>query len=322
MENLISVIIPVYNVEPYLEKCIKSVLEQTFANFELILIDDGSTDNSGIICDELAKTDKRIIVFHQENEGLSAARNKGIDVSRGDYLYFLDSDDWIEPNALERLLSVSIKQAADISCCKSRDVYLNEVTTPITNTEVIIKDYYLDEIVLSLIKQNNIRFEVWDKLWKRSLIADTRFIKGQVAEDVHFDRILFLRANKISCTNEILHNYLKNRPGNTQNTFKIKRMCIFDELSSWVDDLDRIDKPILANAVCCIGCKFAISMFCDAKRHSQKKSVLKTIRSNYNHFYPRAKHSMLFSAKKLLTFRFFPNLSFLIAEKHRKTHKK
>ena len=112
---LISVIIPVYNVEIYIKKCIDSVLNQTFQNFEIILIDDGSTDNSGRICNEYVLKDNRIKVIHQNNAGLSAARNKGIDVSSGNYICFLDSDDWYSNNALEEFINLVINYNADIS---------------------------------------------------------------------------------------------------------------------------------------------------------------------------------------------------------------
>ena len=110
MCELVSVIIPVYNVELYLRRCVESVISQSYHNIEIILIDDGSKDSSGTICDELRNTDGRIVVIHQINAGLSAARNKGIDVSHGDYLAFVDSDDWIHPKYIETLLR-SLREA-------------------------------------------------------------------------------------------------------------------------------------------------------------------------------------------------------------------
>lgn len=119
MENqaLISVIIPVYNVEEYLRECVDSVINQTYKNIEILLIDDGSTDSSGIICDEYAAKDERIRVIHQQNAGLSVARNTGIEASNGDYIYFLDSDDYIDESALEILLSIAVTDNSEIVFC-------------------------------------------------------------------------------------------------------------------------------------------------------------------------------------------------------------
>ena len=116
----ISIIIPVYNVETYIHKCIGSVLAQTYRNIEVILVDDGSPDNSGIICDEYAKKDKRVIVIHKKNGGLSDARNAGIDAATGDYIVFVDSDDYIAPDMIEKLYETQKRNNADITVCGYR----------------------------------------------------------------------------------------------------------------------------------------------------------------------------------------------------------
>ena len=114
---LVSVIVPVYKVEFYLSECIESILKQTYQNLEIILVDDGSPDDCGSICDKYAQQDKRIKVFHKNNEGLSEARNYGIERATGDYLSFVDSDDWIEPDMFETLVSVVVVNDSDIVCC-------------------------------------------------------------------------------------------------------------------------------------------------------------------------------------------------------------
>ena len=115
--NKVSIIIPVYNVEKYITKTIESVINQTYSDIEVILIDDGSEDSSGSICDEYAKNDDRIKVFHQENLGVSQARNKGIDISTGDYILFIDSDDYVSNDYIEALINGAIKTNADVCCC-------------------------------------------------------------------------------------------------------------------------------------------------------------------------------------------------------------
>ena len=113
----LSIIVPVYKVEKYLPKCLDSILAQTFTDFELILIDDGSPDRCGDICDEYAAKDDRLIVIHQENKGVSAARNAGLDIARGEYIGFVDSDDWIEPEMYETMLATAKESEAEIVAC-------------------------------------------------------------------------------------------------------------------------------------------------------------------------------------------------------------
>ena len=113
----ISVIIPVYKVEQFLGDCIKSILSQTFSNYEIILVDDGSPDNSGKLCDEFAAGDSRIKVVHKENGGVSSARNKGIEIAEGEWICFVDSDDWVEPDYLEVMFKTAIENNADVSVC-------------------------------------------------------------------------------------------------------------------------------------------------------------------------------------------------------------
>ena len=118
--KLLSVIIPVYNVKPYLEKCVESIVDQTYHNLQIILVDDGSTDGSQTICDELAQKDSRIVVIHKENGGLSTARNVGMDRAKGDYIAFVDSDDWLERNMYEVLINQLEAHDADLVACSKK----------------------------------------------------------------------------------------------------------------------------------------------------------------------------------------------------------
>lgn len=126
MKEKISVIVPVYNVEKYIEECISSIMRQTFDNLEIILVDDGSTDNSGKICDELAKKDLRINVIHQSNQGLSAARNTGLKHAMGDYISFIDSDDYIHIDMLNKLYEAIINSDSDLAICNYKYVYMQD----------------------------------------------------------------------------------------------------------------------------------------------------------------------------------------------------
>ena len=123
MRELVSVIVPVYNVELYLKFCVESIIMQTYENLEIILVDDGSKDGSPHICDAFLNKDKRVRVIHQQNQGLSAARNAGIEVARGKYFTFVDSDDYIRKDMIERLVNLVERKKVDIACCEYEEVF-------------------------------------------------------------------------------------------------------------------------------------------------------------------------------------------------------
>ena len=175
---MISVIVPVYNVEPYLRKCLDSVINQTYKDMEILIVDDGSTDGSGDICDEY-KTDKRVRVFHTENRGLSCARNVGLDNAKGDWIGFVDSDDWIEPEMYELLIKGAEETGADIVECgifteyKTRTIQYPAIQTTVCETEAI-----------EALIRHKIRNQVWNKIWKVECFADIRFPEGRNYEDI------------------------------------------------------------------------------------------------------------------------------------------
>ncbi|BDP63405.1 hypothetical protein EfmJHP80_09010 [Enterococcus faecium] len=171
---------PVYNVEKYLKKCVDSILGQTFTDFELLLIDDGSTDNSGSICDELAKTDNRIKVIHKENGGLSDARNIGIEVAKGDFIGFIDSDDYIDEDMYAFLYNNILKYDAELSMCGIYDVHKNKEIKKLTPFSQLVTKSEAIELVLDgkLVVANAV-----SKLYKKELFENVRYPKGKIAED-------------------------------------------------------------------------------------------------------------------------------------------
>ena len=286
-EDKISVVIPVYNVAPYLQKCIESVRKQTYTNLEIILINDGSTDESGAICDKYKLLDDRIIVIHQKNAGQAVARNKGIDRASGEWIAFLDSDDWIEPEMYQSLIDIAISNEADISCCLSRNCTLVNVPEVNDNGNIII--YNSDDMIRGLFL-SKIKFEVWDKIWKRDLISDVRFIKAQIGEEVYFDRILFLRAKKMACIQRTYHNYLCSRPGNTNASFKQARLCIFRELDYLAMDMKKRKRYDIANMVMCCSMDFAVDMYVNAYQAKQDKKVLNEIEKSFENNYKQCRN--------------------------------
>lgn len=279
----ISVIIPVYNVKPYLERCIESVRIQTYTNLEIIIIDDGSTDGSEKLCDEYALKDDRVLVFHQKNSGQAAARNLGIDHATGEWIAFLDSDDWIEPEMYEVLLHTALVNNVEISSCLSRNCTTFQETVVLKDDgEVSVLD--LDRIIEGLYTQK-VRFELWDKLWKSSLIGEIRLKKGQLGEEVYFDRVLFLRANKMAVINRTLHNYLVSRAGNTNSSFKIARLCIFEEFDTFIKELNEKSKEDLANIMNCLAMDYAINIFTRAVQSNQDSAVKDFLREKAREYY-------------------------------------
>ena len=163
--DLISIIIPVYKVEKYLEKCIESVLKQTYTNLQIILVDDGSPDNCGKICDEYAKKDSRIEVIHKINGGLSDARNVGINRANGRYIGFVDSDDYIKEDMYEKLINLIKEYNADVSICNLYDVF--DGKEYVRNKDNGIHEYSRIDILKEILLDKNIQSYAWNKLYKK-----------------------------------------------------------------------------------------------------------------------------------------------------------
>lgn len=210
MNSLISVIVPVYNVEEYLGRCVRSIVGQTYGNLEIILVDDGSKDGSGALCDELAKTDSRIRVIHKPNGGLSSARNAGIDAAKGEYLAFVDSDDWIEPESYEWMLGLAEKYGVKMVCAGRYDAENGEKTKGLCppREEVISGQ----ELARRIFVWDNIDSAAWDKLYKAELFENYRYPEGKIVEDVPVTYRIGLDAGRIAMCDKPIYNYY-HRPG-------------------------------------------------------------------------------------------------------------
>ena len=288
----ISVVIPVYNVAPYLEKCVKSVIDQSYSDLEIILVDDGSNDGSGNICDEFKEIDSRVIVIHQENQGLSVARNSGLDRATGEWIAFLDSDDWIERNAYEVLLSIAKAYSADITSCLSRVVYSGEPERETNDSGNVFEYNNITSIISELRKKERLRVEVWNKLWKRQIIDDIRFVPGQVSEDIHFDRLVFQKARRIVHVDKTLHNYLVGRQGSTNSSFKIARFCVFEEYNQFIRDLELSNCNEAALMIRSMAARYLLNMYIEAVDKEQSSDIKKRITGLYELYYKPLLHTM------------------------------
>lgn len=201
----ISIIVPVYKVEKYLNKCIDSILSQTFRTFELILVNDGSPDNCGKICDKYAKEDERVVVIHKTNGGQASARNAGLNISRGEYIGFIDSDDWIESNMFELLYNSCINNKSDISVIGIREIDENNKFL----REYIPTGISLDEVLKRAYPCN--------KLFKKDLFKEDKFVCGRYYEDLELIPKLFIKSKNISIVKSIGYSYLR-RSGSTTSS--------------------------------------------------------------------------------------------------------
>lgn len=202
----ISVIVPVYKAEAYLRKCLDSIAGQTYRNLEIILVDDGSPDNCGAICDEYAARDGRFVVIHQENGGVSTARNAGLAAATGDWIGWVDSDDWIEADMFEYLLTNALEYDADIAVCGRYEVYGKKKTL-----RSFQKTECLDRLSgLKLLLENDLMQNyLWDKLWRRELFQSIFFPVGRTFEDIAVMHRLFERADRVLCLPEAKYYYLQ-----------------------------------------------------------------------------------------------------------------
>jgi len=233
----ISIIVPVFNVEKYLKKCLDSIINQAFQNFELILVDDGSTDNSGKICDEYKIKDKRVKVIHQENKGLSAARNAGIENATGNYIGFVDGDDYISYNMYEFLHNCLIENNADIAVCGLYNCFKNKKVPQYKKKEF----YLLDNVSALKMALEGVVFSVHavNKLYKRDLFIENRFPEGKLSEDAFIIPKILFESKKVVVKTLPLYYYVHHSGTITTSQYKKKDL---DVVNAYFKNLKFVEK--------------------------------------------------------------------------------
>lgn len=227
---MITIIVPVYNVEPYLSQCLDSILAQTYTDLEILLIDDGSTDCSGKICDQYAARDSRIRVFHTEKRDLSAARNLGLDYAHGDFIGFVDSDDWVEPDMYECLLMKANQTNADITeCGVLREFPGKTIECKKSNTVFSGVD-----AVLALL-QGYLGNGVWNKLWKANCFKSIRFPEGRIYEDIATTYRVFIISDSI-CSTDIFKYHYRQRDKSLSKCHDMRNL-----VSYWLAQRERYE---------------------------------------------------------------------------------
>ncbi len=222
-ELLISVIVPVYKVEKYLNRCVNSIINQIYKNLEIILIDDGSPDKCPYICDEWSKRDSRIKVLHKQNGGLSDARNAGLKIATGEFIGFVDSDDWIAPEMYERLLTAIIKDQSDIAECNVKMVWKNNLQSKmlLQQNNCVLKR---DEAQLELLNESKLKQPVWNKLYKKDIIRGIHFEKGKYHEDVFWSFQAIGNARSVSIIDYIGYFYWQHGESIMGEKYSLKRL--------------------------------------------------------------------------------------------------
>ncbi len=275
MLPLISIVVPVYQVEKYLKKCIESIIGQTYKNIEIILVDDGSTDGSGELCDKYMEKDNRIIVFHKDNGGLSSARNVGIDHARGEYIAFVDSDDWIDSRYVEILYNNIKDKQCEVAQCAHWDVCSEELSYSAQKTEAIVFSpkelayaYHSIELWQSIL--------AWNKLYKTSLFKDIRYPEGKIHEDEYISYKVLWEANKIAVTYTKLY-YYRHRENSIKTTkYSYKRLDVhgaYIERAKFYEDRGEHNLAMLTKRQHCKWIKQAIAQIQQSDLENQTAVV-------------------------------------------------
>lgn len=223
MNPLISVIVPIYNVEKYLARCVDSIVNQTYKNLEIILVDDGSPDRCPQMCDDYAEKDSRIKVVHKKNGGLSDARNAGMAVATGKYISFIDSDDYVSDDFFECLLDVMNKENSDIVECSVVKFYEDNRFDEFSD-DLSVKTYDTQDAMSALIAENPFHQHVWNKLYKIELVKDIPYAVGKLNEDEFWTYQVFGRANKVARLNKTMYYYFQRNSSIMGVGYNIRRL--------------------------------------------------------------------------------------------------
>ena len=224
--KLISVIVPAYNVENYIARCLDSIINQTYSNLEIIVVDDGSTDNTGAIIDDYAKKDTRIKAIHQQNAGVAVARNTGIENASGDYYGFVDSDDYIEPTMYSEMLNACETSGSEMAVTEYKEIGGDESISYSMKNYILSKEEALNTFVCEN-SSYRIQYSVWSRLCRKDIIKDLRFAPGKNCEDIMFSTKLMCAINSCVMLDKPLYNYTYDRTSSIMNTRLFTRR--FDE---------------------------------------------------------------------------------------------
>lgn len=279
--TLISVVVPIYNVEKYLSRCVDSICAQTYTNLEIILVDDGSPDNCGKMCDEYAAKDSRIKVIHKENGGLSDARNVAIDVAQGEYLTFVDSDDYVSADYVEVLWNAMRKYDAEMSVCVPNCFYeYKESDSTINSNYSVEKVFDAKEALITMFYQRDFDTSAWGKLYHRALFENIRYPKGILYEDLPTTYRLIQCCKKVAYVNKPNYYYFIRGNSIEGSPFKmIKYESYMKVILQLESEFSQMDLSV-QKALSCRIVSFAFHILLDVPKDNWdiRHSILQTIK--------------------------------------------
>jgi glycosyltransferase involved in cell wall biosynthesis len=286
MKPLISIIVPIYNVQEYLYRCVDSIINQTYKNLEIILVDDGSPDNCPQICDDYAKKDNRIKVVHKENGGLSDARNAGMKVATGEYISFIDSDDYVSLDFIQTLYNTMILENSDIVECNVVKFYENNYLDKYED-DLKILNYDTVKGLSALISENPFHQHVWNKLYKADLVLDIFYPVGKLNEDEFWTYQVFGRAKKVSKLNKTMYYYFQRANSIMGKSYSIRRLDALEgRYNRHLYIIKNFPQLELQSKIDLYGsCIFAyqsILKYMSGKEKNIAKSIVNKYRKNYN----------------------------------------
>ena len=221
--SLVSVIVPVYNVEKYLQRCIDSIVNQSYKNLEIIIVDDGSTDSSGKLCDEISKTDKRIKVIHQQNQGLGAARNSGLKIATGEFISFIDSDDWVEPEMIAAMVRFAHQESLDVvECAIIRSTDLEDTSIENINFVIESREQALERII------KDAKFSVWRRVYTSKILKGMSFMENKIYEDVPFTTDVLNKVDQIGYIDYPFYIYFVEGTSIIRSKYNLKKLNSID----------------------------------------------------------------------------------------------
>ncbi len=308
---LISVIVPVYNVEKYIRRCLESIVKQSYQNLEIIVVDDGSTDNSGNICDDIASEDSRITVIHQKNLGLAGARNTGLDIYKGEYVCFIDSDDYIHPEYVSYLYKLCIDNDCKMAICDSISASddstygkFDSKSEPTIYTGKELLDMFYGDM-------HGVIVVAWDKLIHRSCIGSSRFPQGLIHEDESSTFRFIYNAEKIAYTPNQLYSYFTRADSITAVAFSMKNLDILKAYEYRLDFFKEQKETDLYNREYSYYLSAILINYHKVHETIQDNAdILKDLKNTYRIVYKKADKSILPLSRRIIYFicRFSPLL--------------
>ena len=276
-ESLVSIIIPVYKVEKYLDRCVKSVVDQTYKNLDIILVDDGSPDSCPEICDKWVAKDLRIRVLHKKNGGLSDARNKGMEIALGEYIAFIDSDDWIDGNWIETLITEAKRKKCEIAIGCTRLCSDEDETILLRGKKGGV--YSNVNMVCDLIEGKNVFPTACDKLYKTELVTDELFKIGKINEDEFWTWRILWKANKVVCCENVNYNYFQNSESIMGSKYSVKRLDGLDARLERYNALKQIEEiGNVCNKRLVWDCIYHMQQVCLWMKAEDKKKAIEHIK--------------------------------------------